>query len=97
MWCIVIGATFGFLQYTLLGKLINFLLSDNIRTLLSVIISIGKLALILVFLWVVACIGGLNCMLWCAIGMLSIMIILPILKGIKNIRVYNEQPAREKK
>ena len=97
MWFAAIGAAFGFLQYILLSKIVNILLSEKSRTFLSVFISIGKLALILVFLWIVAAAAGIESMIWCALGMLTMMVFLPIIKGIQNIKKYNKQPVQEKK
>lgn len=97
MWFAAIGAAFGFLQYMLLGIIVNALLSEKSKTALSVFISLAKLALILVFLWIIAAFAGINSMLWCSLGMLAMMIMLPILKGIQNIHKYDEPPVQEKK
>lgn len=97
MWWAALGAVFGLLQYAALNKLVKFILSKKKQTFLSVFIVIGKLSLILLFLFAAAFLSGVNSMIWGSVGMLIIMIVLPIIKGIKNIHLYNSQEIQEEK
>ncbi len=94
MWTIFIGFALGVLQVLLLRKTVVMMTASKTNVPLGVVITVGKLALILVVLWLVARFVGPMSVLWCAGGLAIAMIGLPI---IRNIRDNKKLAAQQEK
>jgi uncharacterized membrane protein AbrB (regulator of aidB expression) len=62
---------------------------------LGVIITVGKLALILVVLYLLARFAGLDSVLWCAGGLAVTMIALPIVMNAQARRKQGQEERLE--
>lgn len=91
MWGVFIGFALGVLQVVVLRKSVEMMTASKTNIALGVFISVGKLALILVTLWILARFGGLDVMLWGAGGIAAAMIGIPVVQSIRNINAYKKQ------
>ena len=90
LWTVFIGVGLGILEIVLLRKNVEMMSADKANIPLGIVVTIGKLALILVVLFLIARYISLTAMLWCAGGMAAAMIILPVVKGLQTIRRYRQ-------
>lgn len=91
MWTVFIGLGLGVLEVLLLRKTVRMMSASKTNIPLGIFISVGKLALILVVLFVIAKYISLQSMMWCAGGVAVAMIVLPVIIGLREIRKYRTQ------
>lgn len=96
MWGIFVGIGLGALEVFLLRKLIASMTSDQKGAAFAVPITIAKLALILVVLWLMAVFVSLEAMTWCAAGVAAAMIGIPVVLSIRTIRKYKQRGGEQK-
>ncbi|HBU11759.1 MAG TPA: hypothetical protein DEB31_03235 [Clostridiales bacterium] len=94
MWCLFVGIGLGVLEILVLKKTVDAVTSGTSFVGLSVLISMGKLALILITLFLIAYLLDTTHMLWCAGGIAISMIGFPIVRGIRNIKKYKKLENR---
>ncbi len=95
MWAIFIGFALGVFQVMLLRKTVIMMTASKTNISLGVMISVGKLALILVTLWLLGKYVSLNSVLWCAGGLAIAMIGMPIVNNIReNKKTTAEQQGK---
>lgn len=90
MWTVVIGIGLGALEVFLLKKNVVMMSASRSNIPLGIFMTIGKLAIILVVLYLIAKYISLTSMLWCAGGMAVTMIVLPVIRSISTIRAYRQ-------
>lgn len=95
MWTVFIGIGLGVLEIVLLRKSVVMMSADKANIPLGIFMTIGKLALILIVLYLIARYISLTAMIWCAGGMAGAMIILPVIKGLRTIRRYRKTQEEE--
>lgn len=88
MWSILLGVGVGVLEMVLLKKTISFVTTDKDRIVLGVFVSLGKMALVLVTLFLVAKFDSVISMVWCAGGIAAAMIGTAVIYGVRTIRQY---------
>lgn len=88
MWTVFIGILLGLFQVYLLKKTISFVTSDKDRLVMGVLVSFGKMALLLVVLFLIARFVSLPAMIWCACGAAGAMITMAIVHGVQSIKQY---------
>lgn len=91
MWTVFIGIALGVFEVLLLKKNVAMMSSSKSNIPLGIFITIGKLAVILVVLYLIAKYISLSSMLWCAGGMAVTMIVLPVIRSVSTIRAYRQQ------
>lgn len=96
MWGIFIGLGLGVLEVLFLKKLITMMTADKRNTAIAVPLTIAKLALILVVLWLMARFISLEAMIWCAAGVAAAMIGIPVVTGILTIKKYRQSGGEQK-
>lgn len=96
MWTVFIGIALGCLQVFLLGKSVTMMSASKSNIPLGILITVGKLALILIVLYVIAKYISLQAMLWCAGGLAATMIVLPVIRSVSTIRKYRGQSEGDK-
>ncbi|MBC5647258.1 hypothetical protein [Christensenella tenuis] len=96
MWGIFIGLGLGVLEVLFLKKLIAMMTADKRNTAIAVPLTIAKLALILVVLWLMARFISLEAMIWCAAGVAAAMIGIPVVTGILTIKKYRQSGGEQK-
>ena len=96
MWGIFIGLGLGVLEVLFLKKLIAMMTADKRNTAIAVPLTIAKLALILVVLWLMARLISLDAMIWCAAGVAAAMIGIPVVTGILTIKKYRQSVGEQK-
>lgn len=95
MWTVCIGVALGMFEMFLLKKNVAMMSASKSNIPLGIFLSVGKLALILVVLFVIARYISLTAMLWCAGGMAAVMIIVPIVQCLATIRSYRRNGGDE--
>lgn len=93
MWTVFIGLALGVIEVLLLRKSVAMMSASKSNIPLGIVITIGKLALILAVLFVIAKYISLTAMLWCAGGLAAAMIVLPVAKSLSTIRKYRQQSS----
>lgn len=88
MWTALIGVGLGVLEIVLLKKSVAIMSASKANIPIGIVMTIGKLALILAILYLIARFISLPAMMWCAGGMALAMIVLPVMTGLRNIRRY---------
>ncbi|WP_066683275.1 hypothetical protein [Christensenella intestinihominis] len=96
MWGIFVGFGLGIFEVLLLKKLIEMMTSDRRNTAIAVPVTIAKLALILVVLWLMAKFVSLTAMVWCAAGVAAAMIGIPVVTSILTIKKYKQSGGEQK-
>ena len=91
MWAIFIGFALGVFQVVLLRKTVAMMTASKTNIPLGVMVSVGKLALILVVLFLLAKFVSLNSVLWCAGGLAIAMIGIPIVNNIRENKKLQKQ------
>ncbi len=91
MWGIFVGIGLGVLQIVILKKLIAMMTATRGSTAIAVPVTILKLALILVVLFLMANFVSLEAMIWCAVGTAAAMIGIPVVSSIITIKKYKYQ------
>ena len=90
---IFVGLALGVFQVLVLRKSVLMMTQSKTNIPLGVMISVGKLALILLVLWLLAKYVSLESVLWCAGGLAVSMIGLPIIlnaQAVKNLAKKGE-------
>lgn len=82
MWSVFIGIGLGALLFYMLKKLVGFVTSDKDRLVISVLVTIGKMALTLAVLFLVTKYGSIDAMIWCAGGVAGALIVLSVAKSV---------------
>jgi hypothetical protein len=95
MWTVLIGVALGFFQVVLLRKTVVMMTASKTNIALGVMVSVGKLALILLVLWLLAKYAGLESVLWCAGGLAVTMIALPIAGNVRANKKLREEERGE--
>lgn len=88
MWTVFIGIGLGVLEIVLLRKSVVMMSADKANIPLGIVMTVGKLALILGVLYLIARFISLQSMMWCAGGLAGAMIILPVITSLRSIRKY---------
>lgn len=96
MWTVFIGVALGFFEVFLLKKNVVMMSADKSNIPLGILITLGKLAVILGVLFIIAKYISLTSMLWCAGGMAVTMIVLPVIRSVSTIRQYRQQNGGDK-
>lgn len=95
MWGIFIGFGLGVLEVLLLKKLIVMTTADKKNAVIAIPLTIAKLALILVVLWLMARVVSLEAMIWCAAGVAAAMIGIPVVTSILTIKKYRRSGGEQ--
>ena len=95
MWAIFIGFALGVFEVLVLRKTVEMMSASKSNIALGVMITLGKLALILIVLFVIAKFVSLESMLWCAGGLAIAMIGIPIVKSVVTIKKYKKRDQKE--
>ncbi|MEA5004223.1 MAG: hypothetical protein VB081_12075 [Christensenella sp.] len=85
------GIGLGVLQIVILKKLIAMMTASRSSAAIAVPITILKLALILVVLFLMANFVSIEAMIWCAAGTAATMIAIPVVNSVMTIRKYKHQ------
>lgn len=96
MWTCFIGIGLGVLEIVLLKKSVAMMSQDKSNIPLGVILTVGKLAVILGVLYMIARFISLTAMIWCAGGLAATMIIIPVITGLRAISRYKHPQQGEK-
>ncbi len=94
MWGIFVGLALGIFEVLILRKTVMMITASKSNIALGVFISLGKLALILLVLWLMAKYVSLVAMMWCAGGLAISMIGIPIVKSIRTINKYKKEEQK---
>ncbi|MGI6153003.1 MAG: hypothetical protein ACOYJB_04105 [Christensenellaceae bacterium] len=86
MWGVFVGVGLGILELYLLKKLVGFVTADRDRMVVSVLVTIGKLFLMLAVLFIMAKFVSLTAMIWCGGGIAGTMVVLTIISGARSIK-----------
>ncbi len=85
---ILIGLALGVFQVLVLRKSVEMMTKSKTNIPLGILISVGKLALILLVLWLLAKYVSIESVLWCAGGLAIAMIGMPIISNIRANRKF---------
>lgn len=96
MWGIFVGLGLGAFEVLLLKKLITAMTSDRKNTAFAIPLTIAKLVLILVVLWLMAAFVSLEAMAWCAAGAAAAMIGIPVALSIRTIKKYRQHGGEQR-
>ena len=96
MWGIFIGFALGVFEVLVLRKTVEMITASKSNIALGVLITVGKLALSLVVLWLMAKFVSLHAMMWCAGGLAVAMIGIPIVKSAVSIKKYKQEEMQKK-
>jgi len=96
MWGVFVGLGLGTFEVFLLKKLVAAMTSEQRGTAFAVPLTIAKLALILVVLWLMAAFVSLEAMVWCAAGVAAAMIGIPVVLSIRTIKKYKQRGGEQK-
>lgn len=96
MWTVFIGIALGFLEVFLLKKNVAMMSASKSNIPLGIVITLGKLVIILGVLFLIAKYVSLTSMLWCAGGLAATMIVLPVIRSVSTIRQYRQQNGGDK-
>lgn len=91
MWTFFIGFALGVFQAVVLRKSVEMMTASKSNIPMGVLITVGKLALILVVLWLVAKYVSIQSVLWCAGGLAIAMIIIPVIRNHLYMKKLNAQ------
>lgn len=97
MWTVFIGIGLGFLEVVLLNKSVAMMSQSKSNIPLGILITVGKLAVILGVLFAIAKFISLEAMMWCAGGLAATMIIMPVVRSLRNIRRYKREAEQGEK
>ncbi len=90
MWGIFVGIGIGIVQLILLQKAINILLDVKNAKSSATWIFLVKFGIILLTLFLMANFFGVYTMLYCAGGLVGVIVLVPMYKGIKTIIAYKK-------
>lgn len=96
MWTVFIGIALGVFEVFLLRKNVEMMSQSKSNIPLGIMITLGKLAVILGVLFIIAKYVSLMSMLWCAGGLAVTMIVLPVIRSVSTIRHYRQQNGGDK-
>jgi hypothetical protein len=90
MWGVFIGLGLGVFEIFILKKLIGMMTVNRTAAAIAVPVTIAKLAMILVVLWIMAKFVSIEAMLWCAAGITIALVGIPVALGISIIRGHKK-------